>query len=415
MISVNVETKSMLRRQSETGAKARRAPNSIEKKMKKSYQKIRRDNRHKNENKAAIFLSKTQLVSKEAILEAMQSTERRFGATLRRRRLGASQLCPESFRRWRLIRVLRQLGIDCSLYASFGDPTFDITSQMAVKQLTNMGCDISRCENRTGQSLSISVVLVDPKKGSRTIVHHRRSLAEPKFEEFSNKYLVSSENQPQSDPPIAKYDAIFFEGRNVPEVRKMLAHVIKWRSTLLNGNAKRPLIIVELEKPREDLEGIVMPGVDCVIIGKDYAKALPGQNIENMFHAAEYFAHFFAAKLSPDAHIFCPWGDKGACLAHKGRFYTSPAFTFNGCSSSRTHFLDTLGAGDTFIAACVKGLVDGSTPPDEILKNGCKIAGYKCGLKGFEFPSNFDVNSSLNDAKILNGISIHHTNGWHKD
>ena len=55
---------------------------------------------------------------------------------------------------------------------------------------------------------------------------------------------------------------------------------------------------------------------------------------------------------------------------------TSPAYP-------PAQVINTLGAGDTFIAACMKALSK-EAPLERMLNFACKVAGYKCGVKDVE-------------------------------
>lgn len=45
--------------------------------------------------------------------------------------------------------------------------------------------------------------------------------------------------------------------------------------------------------------------------------------------------------------------------------------------------VNTLGAGDTFMAACIKALVNGADV-EKVLGFACKVAGAKCGLRDLD-------------------------------
>lgn len=75
--------------------------------------------------------------------------------------------------------------------------------------------------------------------------------------------------------------------------------------------------------------------------------------------------------------VICPWGEKGASARLKeGKIVSSQAFP-------PEHVVDTLGAGDTFIAATIFALAQGHKPEDSILF-GCRVAGTKVGVRGWE-------------------------------
>lgn len=77
--------------------------------------------------------------------------------------------------------------------------------------------------------------------------------------------------------------------------------------------------------------------------------------------------------------MICAWGTDGACAqayGSKGDPVSVP------CVSPET-VVDTLGAGDTFVAAVIAALLR-DTPLLEALQYGCSVAGHKCGMMGLE-------------------------------
>ena len=55
---------------------------------------------------------------------------------------------------------------------------------------------------------------------------------------------------------------------------------------------------------------------------------------------------------------------------------TSPAYP-------PAELVNTLGAGDTFVAACIKALIS-SNDLFKSLRYACKVAGAKCGLRDLD-------------------------------
>lgn len=77
--------------------------------------------------------------------------------------------------------------------------------------------------------------------------------------------------------------------------------------------------------------------------------------------------------------MICPWGEDGAAALTNTRdsvLVTSPAV-------SPPRVVDTLAAGDTFIAATLSALSLGRTL-QEAMTYGCTIAGAKCGMQGLQ-------------------------------
>ena len=85
----------------------------------------------------------------------------------------------------------------------------------------------------------------------------------------------------------------------------------------------------------------------------------------------------FKFDLFFSATVICPWSVEGACAQDglKNRVF-SPSFP-------PENVVDTLGAGDTFIASTIFGLSSKWSLADSITF-GCQVAGIKVGVKGWE-------------------------------
>lgn len=109
-------------------------------------------------------------------------------------------------------------------------------------------------------------------------------------------------------------------------------------------------------------------GADFIFVSKDFAKML---SFPNMISTVESLCQIFVG-----ATIFCAWGDQGACVMTKDKEF------FQCSSMAPGRVIDTLGAGDTFIASCISKLIQG-IHYREALEFGCRVAGAKCCIKGF--------------------------------
>ena len=75
----------------------------------------------------------------------------------------------------------------------------------------------------------------------------------------------------------------------------------------------------------------------------------------------------------------CPWGEFGAF----GLQSTSPEEIY--ASATRVpKVVDSTGAGDTFIAACIAALVNGNMSYHEVIVHGCRVAGTKVAQHGYD-------------------------------
>ena len=105
------------------------------------------------------------------------------------------------------------------------------------------------------------------------------------------------------------------------------------------------------------------------------------------------------------ACLICPWGDQGAMAqASSGQRYRALAVP-------SIQVVDSLGAGDTFIAAVILSLTKGYTI-NKALNVGCMVAGTKCTMKGFARLG--DLTHLCHDGKEANveGNGIY-VNGQH--
>lgn len=234
--------------------------------------------------------------------------------------------------------VLAQLGQHCS----FAGVLAEAPESAVIRQdFARHAVDFASCVCLPGQPPTSGIQLT---AASRTIVHYR-DLPELDAQQFARIDL-------------APFDWIHFEGRNVPELLKMLARVRMLRPQLP--------VSLEIEKPREGIESL-LDKPSLLICSRAYA-----------LHCGQTAPHEFLARLhrrAPQADLVLAWGDAGAYgLTRDGATHHSPAFP-------PENVVDTLGAGDTFNAGLINALVDGKNL-QQALEAGCRLAGRKCGIEG---------------------------------
>ena len=165
--------------------------------------------------------------------------------------------------------------------------------------------------------------------------------------------------------------------KNAPELLQMIQRVRE-------SSEERIPISVEIEKPSEVREAVFKADVDYVFVSKDYAKwkgaTGPNDSLETL------------ARMVPDGRkmiLICAWGDSGARAAciESGKIVdhcSSPAFSPSGS------LVDTTGAGDSFISACLFALQVLKHGLNEAIIFACRFAGAKCGTFGNEGLDNFE-------------------------
>ncbi|KAI7869228.1 Ribokinase-like protein [Spinellus fusiger] len=95
------------------------------------------------------------------------------------------------------------------------------------------------------------------------------------------------------------------------------------------------------------------------------------------FTSAEDFLQFIHQQCKPNAILFCSWGDQGAaCRDATGTLHIQTV-------PLPVTVVDTVGAGDTFIAAAIHGLSQGQSA-SSALTLACRTATWKVVQAGFD-------------------------------
>lgn len=243
--------------------------------------------------------------------------------------------------------IFVEFGIPCEV---LGTMTTDIGGQFMKKDFESRNISIENCHFYEKFESPTSAVWINSQNGSHTIVHSNKNMPEVKFEDFK---LLNLQN----------YCWIHFETRpNFEEIKKMIQHIRDWNI----NRAQNPIkISIEIEKPKLVLMEM-MDLADFVFISKDFATSC---GYSDMTSAVE---HLFS-KLRSGGTLICAWGDKGACAKSE----EVPVQLSNAYQPSE--IINTLGAGDTFVAATIISLMKGKALGDAI-HIGCKVAGTKCGM-----------------------------------
>jgi fructokinase len=145
------------------------------------------------------------------------------------------------------------------------------------------------------------------------------------------------------------------------------------RDTLLNlldETTALKIFDVNLRPPHYTLSTIenLVAGSNVVKMNEDEAALLIGSNTENLKENIMEFQ----AKYHPKT-ICVTRGENGAMVWHDYAFYEHPGFKVN--------VVDTVGAGDSFLAAFVNGLLK-KQPMPQIIEKACKIGAFVAGKRG---------------------------------
>ncbi|MDH5765440.1 MAG: PfkB family carbohydrate kinase [Gammaproteobacteria bacterium] len=234
--------------------------------------------------------------------------------------------------------ILSQLNHNCTLAANITD---DGSGSFLLDDLHNNHIELPSDCQLSGYTTPTSYISLSQKSGSRTIIHYR-NLPELSHHQF---------NQIQLD----RFDWLHFESRNIHETRKIMDTASQYEKT----------ISLELEKPRENSQSLI-DFANIIFISRPYAESLHFKT------ATDCIQHFHS--LYPEKIFICTWGASGANAINHEDLYSCPATTTE-------NIIDTIGAGDTFIAGFIHAFLKLGTLEKSLIY-ATRLAGLKCTQNG---------------------------------
>lgn len=267
--------------------------------------------------------------------------------------------------------VLRKLGAPCEFLGMIStSPAF----QFLYEDCHQRGIHIENCPTTDMDPPFSSIILVK-SKGTRTIVHSNPGFPILTYEDFRKINLSS-------------YSWIHFEGRNVEETRQMIEWIRKHNQVMKDNEIK---ISVELEKLNRNLFDLASRA-DVVFVSKDIAEHMGWKTAKEAVYGAKEIIHDMRKKEKsednfkwPTTDIICPWGSVCTdCLSSSGEYESVPAFHVN-------EVVDSLGAGDTFLAACIYALHFLKKPLSHAVRYANQAAAFKIQRRGYNEMDQFQI------------------------
>ena len=255
------------------------------------------------------------------------------------RALGSSQLLGGNA--CNSAQILAKLGNDVELISSLAQ---DSTARWILDELSKFNVSTDFCVQHANCYTAHSSIWLNKQNGSRTIVHHR-DIPELTLNELKQV-------------PVENYRWIHVEGRNIDTLLEYLPEL---------GSLSCP-ISLEIEKGRTDIEQL-LPFVDTVIVSSAYltAKKISAEHCLKKFR-----------QVNSELNVVCTLGASGLVAQDRS------GNLFEIAAERVDNVVDTVGAGDCFIAGLIHSLMQQQNFKSALIFAN-KLAAQKIQYKGMKF------------------------------
>ncbi|EDW40173.1 GL25057 [Drosophila persimilis] len=249
------------------------------------------------------------------------------------------------------------LGVLGSKVDFFGMLSRSDAFRVLLEDLRRRNIGTSHCP-QTDKDPPFSSVILAQDSGTRTIIHCNKNYPQVTWEDFKKIDLT-------------RYGWVHFEARNVAETSRMMQSIVEHN----RNSGERIIISLDFETLYEQNLKLCYP-CDYVVFSKELAS-------QKGWKSPKDTCEFLAANLSLQGTlkppvIICPWGSAGAvCLDASGNYHELPPY-------KPKQVVDTLGAGDSFMAGFIYGTHVHKWDLAEAVDFANRVASHKINKFGYD-------------------------------
>lgn len=232
---------------------------------------------------------------------------------------------------------LKRLGLKTAYAGRFGD---DSAGDFGLQSLRDEGVDVSFTEQIENSKTQIAFIIIDERNGERTVIWHR-----------DKKLAYRKEDAPTEISALGKVLHLF---PHDTEACIELARKAKENGTIVS------LDIDNMFSQTEEL----LSYVDILIASQEFGEKFFG--IKDVYELLPHLKSKFGCAVTG-----ATLGEKGSLIYCEENFIETEGYKVPGVCK------DTTGAGDSFRAGFLYGLLNGDSVEDSA-KNANAVAALKC-------------------------------------
>ena len=251
---------------------------------------------------------------------------------------------------------LQRLGLRTSYIGRFGS---DAAGDLGLDSLRKEGVDLTHAEQINGALTQIAFIIIDERSGERTVIWKR-----------DEKLRYTESDVPLAVASDAK--VVHFTPHDVRACQRLAEA----------ARAGGAIVSIDIDNIFDDVEKL-LESVDIIIASSDFPARLFGEG--DTRDLLRKLQDRFGAPV-----VGVTLGDAGSLLLCNGEFIETNGFPVpGGCA-------DTTGAGDSFRAGLIYGLVTGESV-EESARMANAVAALKCRSVGARtaLPTPDELNSLL--------------------